>query len=151
MYGCESWTIKKAECPRIDTWCWIEIVPLKKKTLESPLDSKEIKLVNRKEIQPWIFIERTDAEAEAPVLWPPTAESWLIGKDLDAGKDWRQRRRGWHRMRRSDGTTNSMDMNLSRLRELVKDREAWSATVHGVTKSWTWLSDWMTTNISSKY
>ena len=123
MYGCESWTIKKAECPRIDTWHWIEIVPLNK-TLESPLDSKEIKLVNPKENQPWIFIGRTDAEAEAeaPILCPPDAKSWLIGKDLDSGKDWRQKRRGWHRMSWSDGITDSMDMNLSKLQEIVKDR-----------------------------
>ena len=87
MYGCESWTIKKAEGWRIDAfelWCW--------RTLESPLDYREIKPVHSKGNQPWIFIGRT--EAEAPVLWPPDAKSWLIGKDPDAGKDWGQVEKG---------------------------------------------------------
>ena len=87
MWGCESWTIKKSESQRIDAfklWCL-------EKTLESPLDRKEIKQVNPKENQTWIFIERTDAEAEAPILWPPGGKSWLIGKDPDAGKDWGQK------------------------------------------------------------
>ena len=83
MYGCESWTIKKAECWRIGAfeWCW--------RRLESPLDSKEIKLVNPKGNQSWIFIGRTDAETETPIFWPSDANNWLIGKDPDAGKDWR--------------------------------------------------------------
>ena len=85
MYGCESWTIKKAECRRIDAL---------EKTLESPLDCKEIKLVNPKGKQSWIFIGKTDAETEAPVLWPPDMKNWLIGKDPDAGKDWRQEEKG---------------------------------------------------------
>ena len=82
MYGCESWTIKKAEYQRIDAfklWCW--------RRLFSPLDSKEIKPVNPKGNQPWIFIERIDAEAEAPILWPPAEKSQLIRKNPDAGKD----------------------------------------------------------------
>ena len=90
MYGCESWTIKKAECSRIDTWHWIEIMLLKK-TLESPLDSKEIKPVNRRGDQPWVFIGKTDAEAEAPVFWSPDANNRLTGKVLSAGKDWGQK------------------------------------------------------------
>ena len=89
MYGCESWTIKKAECQRIDAfelWCW--------NTLESPLDCKEIKPVNPKRNQSWIFIGRADAEAETPILGPPDAKSWLIWKDPDAGKDWRWEEKG---------------------------------------------------------
>ena len=86
MYGCESWTIKKAECQRFDV--------VLEKTLESPLDCKEIKPVNFKENQPWIFIGRTDAEAETPIFWPPDVKNRLIGKDPDAGKDWRQEEKG---------------------------------------------------------
>ena len=85
-YGCESWTIKKAECWRTDAF---EL----EKTLQSPLNCKEIKPVNPKGNQPWTFIGRTDVEAEAPLLWSPDAKSWLIGKDPDAGKDWRQKKR----------------------------------------------------------
>ena len=86
MYGCESWTIKKAEHQRICFW----IVVLEK-TLESPLDCKEIQPVHSEGDQPWVFIARgTDAEAETPILWPPDAKNWPIGKDPDAGKDWRR-------------------------------------------------------------
>ena len=114
------------------------------KTLESPFDCKEIKRVNPKENQPWIFIGRTDAEAEAPKLWPPDAKSRLIGKDPDARKEWKQKEKGatkdemveWHRW---------IDMSLSNLWEILKDRDAWSASVHGVTKSQTQLSNWTTT------
>ena len=97
VYGCESWTIKKAEHQRIDAfelWCW-------RKPFESPLDCKEIKPVNPKRNQSWLFIgrnpmsyneftQRSDAEAETPILWPPDVKNWLLGKDPDAGKDWRQ-------------------------------------------------------------
>ena len=141
MVGCESWTIKKTEHWRIDVF---EFLVVLEKTLGSPLDSKEIKLVNPKGNQPWIFIERTDAEAEAPILWLPDAENWLTGKDPDAGKDWKQKDMGEQRIRYLNSITDSLDMNLSKLWETVEDRGAWHAVVHEVTKSQKWLSDWTT-------
>ena len=99
----------------LQNWCF-QVVVLEK-TLESDLDSKEIKPFNPKGNQPWIFIGRADAEAEVPVLWPTEMKSWLTGKDPDAGKDRRQKEKGWQRMRQLDSITHSMDMNLSRLQE----------------------------------
>ena len=129
MYRCESWTIKKVEHQRIDAFKLVL-----EKTLESPLDSKEIKTVRPKGNQLWIFSGRTDAEAETPILQPPDAKSWLIGKAdssfPDAGKDWRQKGRGWQRMRRSDGITGSMDTSLSKL------QEKWRTGRPGVLQSW---------------
>ena len=124
----------------LKNWCF-QIVVMEN-TLESPLDSKEIKTVNPKGNQRWIFIERTGAKVENPVLWPHVANSRLTGKDPDAGKDWRQNEIGWQRIWWLDSICDSMDTNLSKLQEF--------AAVHDVAKILRWLSDW-TTSTDTRY
>ena len=110
----------------------------------SPLDCKEIKPVNPKGNQPWIFIGRTDAEAEAPILWPPYGKSRLIRKDLEAAKDWGQEEKGKTEDETVGGHHWLNAHDFEQARKMVKDREAWHAAVHAVTKCWTQLSNWTT-------
>ena len=132
----ESWALKN--------WCFWTVVL--EKILESPLDCKEIQPVHPKGNQFWIFIGRTDAKAETPILWSPDMKNWLLGKHPDTGKDWRREEKGttedemvgWHHSLNGHEFEHALEVGL--------DREAWRATVHGVTKSWTWLSNWTELN-----
>ena len=118
----EDWVLKN--------WCFRTVVL--EKNFESPLVCKEIKPVNPKRYQPWIFFGRTDAKSEAPMLWPPDVKSQLVGKDPDAGKDWRQKEKGEIEDERLDSIINSVVINLSKLWKIVEDRGTWRAAVHGV-------------------
>ena len=143
------WELDHKEGWALKNWCFQTVVL--EKTLENPLDSKEIKPVSSKGNWPWIFTGRTDAEAEAPILWPPDAKSWLIGKDPEAGKDWRREEKGmtenemvgWHPQ-----LNGANLLKFEQTLKTVRDRDAWCAAVHGVAKSRTSLCDWTTTIIS---
>ena len=137
------WELDHKEGWALKNWCF-QIVVLEK-TLENPLDRKEIKLVNPNGNQPWIFLGRADAEVETPILWTLMWRAESLEKTLMLGKIEGKRKRGWQKMRWLDSIANSTDMNLSKLRVIMKDREDWRAAVHWVTKSQTWFSDWTTT------
>ena len=141
MYRCGKWTIKEVEHQRIDAfelWCW-------RRLLRVPWTARRSNQSILKEINPGISLE---AKAETPVLWPPHAKSWLIGKDSDAREGWRQKEKRGQRMRWLDSITDSMHMSLSKLWEIVKNRKAWHAVICRVTKSQAWLSNWATSWIT---
>ena len=140
MYGCDNWTIKEAECQRTDAfelWCWRRLLRVPWTTGRSNQSTlRKINLNSHWKDWCWSWIL---------ILWLPNVKSPLTGIDPDDGKTEGKRRRGWQRMRWLDGITDSIVMNLSKLWEIVKEREAWYAPLYGVPKSQTWLSNWATT------
>ena len=137
------WDLDHKEGWAPKNWCFWTVV-LEESWESLGMQGKQTSQSWRK--SPWIFIGRTDVEAVAPILWPPDMKIWLIGKDPDAGKDWGQEEKQATEEKWWDGIIDTMDMNLSKLQDIVKDKEAWNAAVYKqVVKSWTWLSDWTTT------
>ena len=147
MYGCESWTVKKAECQRMDAfelWCW-------RRLLRVPWTARRSNQSILKEVSPGISLEGMMLKLKLQYFGHLMWRGDSLEKTVMLGGIEGRRRRGWQKMRWLDGTIDSMDMSLSELQQLVMDREAWRAVIHGVTKSRTWLSNWTELNAVCKY